>query len=67
MQVGTFTGYSSIAMALALPPGSTLLACDRDPRAMALAREYWDKAGVADKVRGRGGSWRQGCRCSANY
>lgn len=53
-QVGTFTGYSSIAMALALPSGATLLACDRDPKAMALAREYWGKAGVADKVR-RGG------------
>ncbi|KAL4446674.1 hypothetical protein ABPG77_007918 [Micractinium sp. CCAP 211/92] len=50
IEVGTFTGYSSIAMALALPPGSTLLACDRDPRAMVLAREYWGTAGVADKI-----------------
>lgn len=54
IEVGVFTGYSSIAMALALPPGGTLLACDRDPRAMALAREYWAKAGVADKVRTAG-------------
>lgn len=49
-QVGVFTGYSSIAMALALPPGGRLVACDRDPRALALAQEYWGRAGVADKV-----------------
>lgn len=51
VEVGVFTGYSSIAMALALPPGGTLVACDRDPKAMQLAREYWRRAGVADKVR----------------
>lgn len=50
IEVGVFTGYSSIALALALPPTGTLLACDRDPRSMALARDYWAKAGVADKV-----------------
>ena len=44
-------GPCSIAMALALPPGGKLVACDRDPRPLALAREYWAKAGVADKVR----------------
>lgn len=50
VEVGVFTGYSSIAMALALPPGGTLVACDRDPKAMELAREYWKKAGVIDQV-----------------
>lgn len=55
IEVGVFTGYSSVAMALALPPGGELLACDRDPAAMALARQYWALAGVADKARGGGG------------
>ena len=49
--MGVFTGYSSIAMALALPAGGRLVACDRDPKAMALARQYWELAGVAGKVR----------------
>lgn len=61
IEVGVFTGYSSIAMALALPPGGTLVACDRDPRAMALARDYWARAGVADKVGARLG-WVGGSR-----
>ncbi len=59
-QVGVFTGYSSIAMAQALPPGGRLVACDRDPKSLALAREYWQKAGVADKVGGRGDRGRFG-------
>ena len=46
-----FTGYSSIAMAQALPPDGRLVACDRDPKSLALAQEYWERAGVADKVR----------------
>ncbi len=50
LEVGVFTGYSSIAMALALPPGGCLVACDRDPKAMAMARDYWQRAGVADKA-----------------
>lgn len=61
IEVGVFTGYSSVAMALALPPGGELLACDRDAAAMALARQYWALAGVADKVRAHrdkaAGSW----------
>lgn len=50
IEVGVFTGYSSTAMALALPPHGRLLACDRDPKAMALARQYWEEAGVAGKI-----------------
>ena len=51
VQVGVFTGYSSIAMALALPQDGRLVALDRDPKSLALAQEYWQRAGVADKVR----------------
>ena len=59
IEVGVFTGYSSIALALSLPPAGRLLACDRDPRAMALARQYWAAAGVADKVEERLGPARE--------
>lgn len=45
LKVGVFTGYSSAAMALALPPHGRLVACDRDAKAMALARQYWEVGG----------------------
>jgi hypothetical protein len=51
LEVGVFTGYSSVAMALALPEDGRLVACDRDPKAMEVARSYWQQAGVTDKVR----------------
>ncbi len=50
LEIGTFTGYSSTAMALALPPGGTLLAADVSHEWTAIAREFWQKAGVADRV-----------------
>ena len=53
IELGVFTGYSSIAMALALPPDGLLLACDRDPTAMAMAQEYWAEAGVQNKIQTR--------------
>jgi predicted O-methyltransferase YrrM len=53
LEVGTFTGYSSLAMALALPPGGGLVALDRDPSALAVAAAAWAAAGVADKVEAR--------------
>lgn len=57
IEVGVFTGYSSIATATALGPGGKLLACDPDERALAVARRCWDRAGVLDRVSqcGRGG------------
>ena len=55
IEVGTFTGYSSLAMAEALPPHGRLIACDVDEKTMAIAREFWIQGGVADQVRtGRG-------------
>lgn len=50
VEVGSFTGYSALCMARALPPGGTLLACDVSEEYTAVARRYWAKAGVADRI-----------------
>ena len=50
LEVGTFTGYSALAMALALPTDGCLLTCDVDATATAIARRYWERAGVADRM-----------------
>ena len=50
LEIGTFTGYSALAMALALPPGGRLTACDVDAESTSIARQYWKQAGVADKI-----------------
>ena len=50
VEVGTFTGYSSIAMALALPADGRLIACDVSDEFTRIARRYWQEIGVADKI-----------------
>ena len=50
VEVGTFTGYSALCMARALPPGGKLLCCDVSEEFTAIARRYWQKAGVADRI-----------------
>ena len=50
VEVGTFTGYSSLAMARALPPGGKLLCCDVSEEFTAIARRHWERAGVADRI-----------------
>ena len=50
LEIGTFTGWSSIAMALALPPGATLVTCDVNEETSAIARRYAEEAGVADRI-----------------
>jgi len=50
IEVGVFTGYSSIAVARALPEGGRLLACDVSAEYTAIARRYWREAGVEDKI-----------------
>jgi caffeoyl-CoA O-methyltransferase len=50
LEVGVLMGYSSTWVALALPPGGKLVACDRNPEYMARARRTWRDAGVEDKI-----------------
>src|SRR5580658_2246520 len=50
VEVGVFTGYSSISVARALPPDGKLLCCDVNEQWTAIARRYWERAGVASKI-----------------
>jgi caffeoyl-CoA O-methyltransferase len=56
LEIGTFTGWSSIAMASALPPGGTLVTCDVNAETTEIARRYAEEAGVADRIDYRLGS-----------
>jgi caffeoyl-CoA O-methyltransferase len=50
VEVGTFTGYSALAVARGLGPDGRLLCCDVSEEWTAIAREAWEKAGVADRI-----------------
>jgi predicted O-methyltransferase YrrM len=50
LEVGVFTGYSSLCVALALPADGQLLACDVSPTYTDIARKYWQRAGVEQRV-----------------
>jgi len=56
IEVGTFTGYSSICLARGLADGGTLLCCDVSQEWTSVARAYWGKAGLADRIELRLGS-----------
>ncbi len=50
VEVGTFTGYSALCVAEAMGPQGRLVACDVSEEYTAIARRYWARAGVADRI-----------------
>jgi caffeoyl-CoA O-methyltransferase len=56
IEVGTFTGYSSLCIARALPPRGTLICVDSNRQWTNIARKYWKQAGVEDRIKLRLGA-----------
>ena len=50
IEIGTFTGYSALAVALALPPGGKIICCDVSEEWTSIARRFWKKASVQKKI-----------------
>lgn len=55
LELGTFTGYSSICIARALPPDGKLICCDDSPEWTCVAERYWRRAGLSDRIELRSG------------
>ncbi|HEY6424953.1 MAG TPA: class I SAM-dependent methyltransferase [Pseudonocardiaceae bacterium] len=50
IEVGTFTGYSTLCLARGLAPGGRVVACEIDPKPLEIARSHWERAGIADRI-----------------
>ena len=50
LEIGTFTGYSSVCVARAMGPAGRLVCCDISEPYTAVARRYWAEAGIADRI-----------------
>lgn len=50
LDIGTYTGYSALAVALALPADGKVISCDVDAHTTAVAKQYWQAAGVMEKI-----------------
>ncbi|MGE5827862.1 MAG: class I SAM-dependent methyltransferase [Micromonosporaceae bacterium] len=50
VELGVFTGYSTLAIARALPPGGRVIACDYNQEWADIGRPFWQRAGVADRI-----------------
>jgi len=50
IEIGTFTGYSALAVAAALPADGKLFCCDKNKEWTAIAQRYWKEAGLADRI-----------------
>jgi caffeoyl-CoA O-methyltransferase len=51
LEIGTFTGYSALAMAEGLPDDGEIITCDVDPKTTAIARQFWDRSPHGHKIK----------------